>query len=628
MPFEVFRRHQRKLLAIFAILAMFGFVVSDSLPKLLNPSYGGRDQPIAKLFGKTVYRSALNELLEQRTLANMFVSEINPYVGRNPFGGTKDRDLIDALILQHEADRLGLPAGPDSGREVLKRITDGKMTAELFEMLLSRLNNRVSGEQLLADIANQVRLANVRRLLNAPLVTPYDVFQSYRDQNERVGAKLVEVPVEKFLAKVPEPTAEEIQSVYDKYKDALPDATHDTPGFKIPRQIQIESLSRDGNALARDIRDKLTDAELRAAYEGRKAEFQEKSELPDDLFAGQPELTPPIIRPFDDVRNQLALALAEEKAQAEIAEKFTKIKDEVLYPYYEEYATAVDEIEEAKKLGTKPKKELPAPIDLKSLAQRENLNYEVSRLLSQDQEEQFGTISGAEVGMARLSGGRKFAEEFFDPKKALFEPEELTDLLGTRYLARKIKDVPPHVPSLDLVRSEVSLAWKTLKARPLAEKAARELAERLEKKKDAIKDTTIEGYRVVTVPPITRRQTNFLASQFGSGAAEDTPIPEVPHPGDAFRKAYFALQSGSVAVAPNQPGTIYYAMVPERREPATFATLYAPNGDELRYKMFARDQAARLLDEEWMGWLRDQAGLDRDWIPPDESKGKVSNDDA
>ena len=61
---------------IFAILAMFGFVVSDSLPKLLNPSYGGRDQPVVKLFGKTVYRSALNEMLEQRTLANMFVSAV------------------------------------------------------------------------------------------------------------------------------------------------------------------------------------------------------------------------------------------------------------------------------------------------------------------------------------------------------------------------------------------------------------------------------------------------------------------------------------------------------------------------------------------------------------------------
>src|SRR5262249_24239289 len=111
MPFEVFRRHQRKLLAFFAIFAMFGFVVSDSLPKLLNPGYGGRAQPVVKLYGKTVYRSALNAMLEQRTLANRFVAEINPYMGRNPFGPTKDRDLVDALILQHEADRLGLPAG-------------------------------------------------------------------------------------------------------------------------------------------------------------------------------------------------------------------------------------------------------------------------------------------------------------------------------------------------------------------------------------------------------------------------------------------------------------------------------------------------------------------------------------
>ena len=37
---------------------------------------------------------------------------------RNQFGGVKDRDLVDALILQHEADRLGLPAGPESGENI------------------------------------------------------------------------------------------------------------------------------------------------------------------------------------------------------------------------------------------------------------------------------------------------------------------------------------------------------------------------------------------------------------------------------------------------------------------------------------------------------------------------------
>jgi peptidyl-prolyl cis-trans isomerase D len=189
------------------------------------------------------------------------------------------------------------------------------MNRELFEVYLSRLNNRVSGDQLLADIANQVRLAQVRSLLSAPLVTPYDVFQAYRDQNERVAARLVEIPVEKFLGKVPEPTPDDLAAPYEKYKDVLPDPARDTPGFKVPRQLQLEILSIDGNALARGLKDKLTEAELRAAYQTRKSEFQERSELPNDLFAGQPELTPPIVRPFDDVRTQLAVALAEEKAR-------------------------------------------------------------------------------------------------------------------------------------------------------------------------------------------------------------------------------------------------------------------------------------------------------------------------
>ena len=320
MPFEVFRRHQKKLLAVFAILAMFSFVLSDSLPKLLNPNTAARDQPVVTLYGKTIYRSSLNEILEQRTTANRFMLELNPYRGRNQFGGTKDRDLVDALVLEHEADRLGIPRGAEAGRAFLKRITGDKMTSEVFDFLISRLNNRVSGEQLLADLADQVRLQKVRALPGSPLVTPYDVFRTYREQNERVSGKAVEIPVEKFLGKVPEPSQSEIGAMYDKYKDVLPDPARETPGFKVPRQIQVEVLSIDGNGLARGLMDKLTEAELRTAYENRKKDFPIRSELPVDLFAGQPELTPPILRSFDNVRSELAVSLADERAQAEISD--------------------------------------------------------------------------------------------------------------------------------------------------------------------------------------------------------------------------------------------------------------------------------------------------------------------
>ena len=214
--------------------------------------------------------------------------------------------------------------------------------------------------------------------------------------------------------------------------------------------------------------------------------------------------------------------------------------------------------------------------DLKPVAQREGLNHEISPLLSREQAERYGQISTAEVGLTSLSGGRKFADEFFDPKTGLYEPVELTDILGTRFLARKIKDVPPHQVPLDQIRSEVVLAWKTEKARPLAEKAAADLAAQLKAKGGTIKDAKVEGYRVITVPPITRKQTSFMpTSMFEPSPVVETPIPDVPYAGEAFRNAYFSLQNGAVEVAPNQPRKAYYVMTLDRKEPADFKTLYA-----------------------------------------------------
>ncbi len=190
----------------------------------------------------------------------------------------------------------------------------------------------------------------------------------------------------------------------------------------------------------------------------------------------------------------------------------------------------------------------------------------------------------------------------------------------------KIKDVPPRIPPLDEIRSEVSLAWKMGQARPMAEKAALELAAALDKKSGPIKEQTIDGYRVVSIPPIARRQTSFLPGQFGAETSEESPIPDVAHAGDDFRQAYFDLKRGSAAVAPNEPKSVFYVMTLLNREPATFAKLYAPNGDEFRYKNMALRQAERRLDEQWMGWLRQQAGITSDWVPPDEAKGKATSE--
>src|SRR4051794_32771430 len=537
MPFAVFRRHQRKLLAIFAILAMFGFVLADSLPRLLSGGpYGSNGNPVVvKLYGRPIYRSDISEMAAERNRANTFMAELFGFNGQPFFGDVNStRALVDALILQHEADALKMPNRPEVAREWLKQVTNGMMSRELFEGAMRRLSGQqISGEQILHDIANQVRLSRVRRLRGNPVVTPLDVFNAYRDQNERVAVKAVSIPVAGFVSKVAEPTAKQVEDYYDKYKDVLPDANRDTPGFKIPRQIKVEVLSIDGAALAREIQSKLPESEVRAYYENRKSDFIQPTGFPDDIFANDPkaELTPPQAQPFEEVRPYLATSLAEEKAQAEIINKFGRIKDDVMISFADSYYDALDDINEAKKTGETPRLTLPKPEDLKSVAKKEGLNHEVTPLLTREQAETYGQVSSAEVGITRFSGGRKFAQEMFDPKASLYEPVELTDALGRRYLVRKLEDEAPRVPKLEEIRAEVVHAWKMAQARPLAEKAARDLAEAVRKEGGKFKGANVEGHPVISIDPIVRLQPGFPTGPpyYQSGPPTLTEIAQIPN---------------------------------------------------------------------------------------------------
>jgi hypothetical protein len=626
MPFAVFRRHQKKLLAIFAILAMFGFVLADSLPRLLSSGYAGGagDPVVATIYGRKIRRSTLNEMAAQRNRANLFLTELNPYLGRAPFGDLSTRSLVDALILEHEADRLGIPKRPEVARDLLRELTNGAMNKETFEMLLRRFGSQVSGEQILVDIANQLRINKTRGLLGRALVTPLDVFQEYRAQNERVSVRAAGFPVEDYVGKVPDPSPDQVSAYYERYKDILPDATRDTPGFKIPRQIRAEILSIDGAALAKQYREKLTESELLAYYENRKGEFAIKDEFPPDIFADDPnaELTPPIVQPFSEVRSYLATSLADEKAQTEIGNRFSKVKDDVMIPNADAYFDALDEINEAKKEGKTPSVKIPQPPPLKEVAAKEGLQYEVTPRLTREQAEMYGEVSSAEAGSTRQGGGRKFAVEIFDPKTSLYEPVELTDILNRHFLVRKIEDDEPRVPPLDEVKNEVIAAWKREQARPLADQAAREFAEKVTKDGGKIKEESVNGRPVIVTPLRTRMQPGFPipGQMFQSGPPTLTEIPELPYAGDALRDAIFSLEPGHALVAPNQPKTVYYALSLNDRIAATFATLYAPNGEYLRYKSEAQFNAQRHREEQAMNRLRADAGLPPNWTPSDETE--------
>ena len=647
MPFSVFRRHQRKLLVVFAIMAMIGFVLADSLPALLRAGGPEReDALVAELDGREVYRSDLAQIASERGLANAFMSNLmQRLIGYNQaefFGSTGTSDLVDALILGREADRLGLPNGPELARQWLTQITGGTMNAAMFEQLRAPFGGAsrgISGEQLLSALAGQVRLMQVRSLPGQPLVTPLDVYQAFRDRYEMVSARAVKFPVSDFLNKVGEPSDAQVRAFFDRSKDVFPDPSRPTPGFKLPRRVQVEYLTLDGAALEREIVAKLTDEELRRAYESRKSEYAlpGPQELPEALFADDPEneRTPPPTdpsartsnlqpnpdlrtRPFAEVRPILAAGIAEDRAREEIDRRFEDVRGTML-DFADEYSAVRDQNEE-----TGADDPLPAKPDLKSFASKADLVLESTPLLDEAEAAKHGRISSARVGLGGSTEGRSFVDEFFSPGETLFEPIEMSDMLGRVYLAWKVEDRPARVPSLDEkgIRSEVVRAWKREQARPLARKAAEELAAKAKAAGGSLNAEVIGDRTILTTDPIARLESAGLPipNQFNSTQARPTEIPQIPNAGEAVRDALFGLETGQVAVAPDQPEDAFYTLALERRNPVGYTTLYAPTGPRMGLQTEVQDEARMKRLDAWMAHLRAQAGLPADWSPPEEAE--------
>lgn len=626
MPFQVFRRHQRRLMAALALFAMIAFSLDFSLiQRGLGPT---ADNPVVvKLKGETIRRHDLLPMLAERSRANRFMEHVT---GQPDYFGSLDtRSLVDAVILEREADRLGLPVDKDLAVRWLRQRTDNQLNTALFDRVYhqSFAQEGITDSQLLESIANQIRLAEVRSLPGLPPVTPLDLFSAYRDQNERVSASVVAFRAEDYLKDVAAPSEAEVQAYFEKYKNQTPEANRDTPGFMIPHHIQAEFVTADTDAIARRIQAKLTEEELRAAFTERADEFPAPpSELPTNLFAGDPEakLTPQLTDPFTLVRDTIARSLAREQALAEVAELFGSLRDTAIAPFSEKYGEALDANAEAKQ-NNQPLRELPAPGDaLKGAAAKAGLAFERTPMLDRELAGSYGQIGGARAGGTMFTGGMSFSEELFDHKRGLYEEFELTDdLSGRRFLVWKTADQPARTPKLEEVRGEVVASLKLEKARGLAEKAATAFAESVRGAGGEL--AKVAGDRtVITTAAVPKLQAGAMLNPFQPEPARPSEILQIPDASPALHKALFALEPGKVAVEPNLSKTVYYVLTLNERTPVDLAGLYSPFGSRMSIQNDVLLEAIARRSREWMQELRTRAGLATDWVPDDEKRDQTA----
>lgn len=671
MSFEVFRKNQKKLLAFLAFFAMIAFSLDFSLIRS-QMGRSGEDPVVATLHGKKIKRSDLLGMLAERNRANRFMAVMSGSPDRQAFGGLDTRSLVDALILEKEADRLGIPADRELAVKWLQERTDGQISSDFFDGIYRQyFANEVSDAQLLQDIANQVRLYEVRTLPGVPPVTPLDVFTAYKEQYERTSAKFVAFSAEQFIDKVGQPSEGDLLAYYDLYKNQLSDPSRETPGFKIPRRVMVEYVTADPAELARRIEPLLTEAELRDSFRIRAADFPVPApEIPDQLFAGEPNLTPSLRDSFGIVRADVARVVARERAEDLLNAGFDAITRKVFEPTNDVYLSGL----EAKDTGTgaalsadvkslaetlglgevkvatleKSLQESQAlkkavetlnqdPLSMVDLSDEPalaalfkqvplNLSHERTPMLDRNMASNYGQVSKATRGGGPLDPGSSFTELLYDSKRGLFEDVELTDSADRRYVVWKVAEQEEGVPELDQVRDQVVRAWRLEKARSLAKQAAESFAKKLQAPGASFDETArVENRLVVTTTPVPRLQPGaFLGNSFQPEPARPSEIPQLPDASPALRDALFDLEPGQVKVEPSQSKSIYYVLTLSDKTPVTVRNLYGNLGDRYSIELGVQSEANVERFDAWMKTLRAQAGLPEDWVPEDEKSQETS----
>jgi len=686
MPFETFRRYQKPMLAVFALMAMFVFVISDSLMNFLGSRSTGplQDEVVATLYGKEVKSSRIGELANQRAYANDFVTkllsvklaeaQIGLPVPQSIFGPTDDRSIVDAVILENEADRLGIPIDLESTKTWLReapiqillqslglggseatmktfRDRIGAVTsADLDATYQTFFANRVPDQYLLNAIGNQLRLLQVRTLGGGTEISPMDVYELYRDQAETVSVNAVAFPVDGYLTQAGTPSENELKELFEQGKTTEPSRTSAAPAFKIPRRVQVEAVSADTNMVASRIASQLAESKIKEVYESRKeadfslppltpAERLAASPLPQDVFQGDAEakLTPkgpadaavpppppegPRFRTLEEVRSSLVEEISRDEARAQIDRKFAEIREDVMNPFSDSILAVEEENEAAKDEGLPGDKPLPKydSAKLVEAVKKLEVTYEKTSPISKEEASspdavlQLGAIVDARVGTEIGDLGENFTTEIFADTFREFTPTLFTTIGGRRYMIWKIADEPARVPNFDEARANVESFWKLRKARELAAKDAKAFADAVKAKGGDLKAVADEQKKQIIV---TAPTSKIIPSSFSATVREGS-FAELSEPGKALMDAAFDLQDKQVAVEPNATHRFYYVVSLANRKPISPEQLYGSSGPFPRLVQTAMADAENKGREDWMKSLRKKAGLADDWTPPSE----------
>ena len=301
--FEVFRKYQRSLLVLVAILAMLAFFV---LPPFLQmgSSTGGQDPVAVSWKGGSLREADLERIVALRSLVNRFLVESAEAAGRDPSRmpllPEGEEQTVQTLLLAQDAKANGIAVSDRAINDFLGQWTGNLVRQEQFDEILARLRLGplpLTQQDLFEALRTELSARSMLMLHQSALMAdpPGWQWDAFRQLEQRATVEVVPVVVENFSSQVPAPADAALRAFFDKYKEDLPQARSADPGFREPHRVQYEYLVAKPGAFEEEEAKGVTDATVAEYYEKNKATmFRAKpaETKPADADEKKPETKP------------------------------------------------------------------------------------------------------------------------------------------------------------------------------------------------------------------------------------------------------------------------------------------------------------------------------------------------
>lgn len=304
--------------------------------------------------------------------------------------------------------------------------------------------------------------------------------------------------------------------------------------------------------------------------------------------------------PLEKVKDDIRRRLADEATEKRIAAIFDAVKADVA-----KYAESLALWQVAGD-GAGP---APTPPDVKKIAATQGLEGGTSDLLNASQAIAAGGIGGSfEFSLSREFGMRqqRWIDMLFGQPATTLQAVTSRDVDGNRYVSWKVEDQPDFVPSFQSARADVLRAWKIVEARPLARRAADELAAAA-KGSESLEAVAAArgGLDVEKVGPFTWLSRG--TAPFGAAPVLSQP-DGLAMPGEELMQTVFSLVPGQAAVAFNEPKTVCYCLRLGALEPGDdqLKSLFLAAAKDPRRLAAVADEDTRGIYDRWMKSLEER----------------------